>query len=525
MLSFFCFYYKKKYLCYNLLKVIELRTKNSLKNIASVILFNLIVGILGFVKVRIFVNGLSNDIYSLHQLFYQIFSYIAIADIGFGLILNQKFYKAFAKNDLEEVNRIYSTSKKFYNIIGTAMLLIALIISFFVQFLTKANISPLYIQIVFIIFIIRNVVDYYFIAPRYVLEANQKLYKVNHLVRGIKILETLIEIILVLLRVNYLLILIPGIILTIIMDICINKKIYKEYPWLHNDKSFDKKYLKGTKDVIYQKVAGLLNSNTDIILISTFVNPISVIIYTSYSYITKFITDTIYTVSSAITPSYANVINKEEQEKGFSVFSELNIMFLFIASFVFIMFYGFLSSLINFWVGPQYVINNWVLLLFCIIAFQLIADRALIIIINSKGLFKETRVATVSEAIINLILSLILIHQLGIAGVLLGTITAKLVSSTMINSRYMYKHIFNNKPIKYYLLYFGIVAINTIFIIAFNLLSLEFKNIFYWILYVMLFSIVIFIALFIIYLILFTSFRKLVARGIEFIKVKGKYSE
>ena len=216
----------------------------------------------------------------MHQLFYQIFSYIAIADIGFGLVLNQKLYKAFAKNDLEEVNKIYSTSKKFYNLIGIIMLVAALIVSFFVQFLTKADIPPIYIQIVFIIFIIRNVIDYFFIAPRYVLEANQKLYKVNHWVKAIKIIETIIEIVMVLLGCNYLLILIPGIILTITLDIYINRKISKEYPWLHDDKTFDKKYLSGTKDVIYLKIAGLLNSNTDIILLSSFINPISVIIHT-----------------------------------------------------------------------------------------------------------------------------------------------------------------------------------------------------------------------------------------------------
>ena len=316
-----------------------------------------------------------------------------------------------------------------------------------------------------------------------------------------------------------------AIILTIIVDIYINKRIAKEYPWLHDDKTFDKKYLSGTKDVIYQKVAGLLNSNTDIILISTFINPISVIIYTSYTYITKFITDTVYTVSSAITPSYANVINKEEKEKGFSVFSELNIMFFFIASFVFIMLYGFLTSLITFWVGNEYIVNNWVLLLFCIIAFQMIADRAIIIIINSKGLFKETKVAMILEAVINLALSLLLIHKLGIAGVLIGTIIAKLVSSTILNSRYIYKNIFNNKPIKYYILYALIVSINILFVLAFNMLNLKIDSIFTWILYVILFSILIFIILFIIYALIFKSFKLLIKRGIEFIKVKGKYTE
>ena len=133
-----------------------MRTKNSLKNIASVIIFNVIIGVLGFVKARVFVDGLNNDVYSLNQLIYQIFAYIAIADIGFGLIINKQLYKALSKDDKKEVNNIYSSSKIFFRNIGLIMFGIALIISFFVQYLTKADVSPWYIQLVFIIFKFRN---------------------------------------------------------------------------------------------------------------------------------------------------------------------------------------------------------------------------------------------------------------------------------------------------------------------------------------------------------------------------------
>jgi len=99
-----------------------MRTKNSLKNIISVTFFNLLIGILGFIKVRVFVNGLSNDIYSLNQLFYQIFSYITIADIGFGLIqtavfvisstilifVTKPFVKKFATNKNPIKTNVYS---------------------------------------------------------------------------------------------------------------------------------------------------------------------------------------------------------------------------------------------------------------------------------------------------------------------------------------------------------------------------------------------------------------------------------
>lgn len=500
-----------------------MRTDKSIKNSVSNVFFTLLIGIIGLIKVKVFVNGLNNDIYSLNQLFYQIFSYIVITDIGFGLILNKQLYNAFAVDDYEKINKIYSTSKRFYNIVGLIMMIIALILSFFVRFLTKANISPLYMQIIFIIFIFRNVVDYFFVAPRYVLEADQKIYKVNHYVKSIKIIESIVEIILVLLGVDYFFVIIPGIFITIVIDIFVNNKIYKMYPWLKSDKTFNFKYLKGTKDVIWRKIAGLLNSNTDIILISAFINPISVIIYTSYVYITKFITDTVYMISSSLTPSFANVAFKEKSDKMYGVFTELNILFLFIASFVFIMLYGFLNSLITFWVGGEYLVNNFVLFLFCFSAFQVIAEKPLAIFINGVGLFKETKVSTIMEAVLNLIISLLLIGKIGIAGVLLGTIISKLLTTSIQNAIYIYKNKFNKPGYKYFILYYSVIFISLGFISMFNILNLNITNIAFWIIYVFIFAVAVAILLFLIFYLFYGSFRMLVSRGIYMLKNKKHF--
>ena len=273
------------------------RTKNSFKNIFSVIIMNIIIGLIGFIKTKIFVSHLITDTYSINQLFYQIYSYITLADIGFGFIISKNLYKAFAKNDREEVNKIYSTSVKFYRIIGVSMFLISIILSFIVPVFTQANLDSTYIRLSFLLFVTRVIIDYFF-----------KSYKINYLLKAIKILESITEIILLLLGFDYLIILIPGIIITIIIDCIICKKVFKEYSWLKNTHTFNKKHLKGTKDLLSIKIAGILNTNTDIVLISTFINPLSVVIYSSYCYITTFITDTIYLIASATVPSFANLL-------------------------------------------------------------------------------------------------------------------------------------------------------------------------------------------------------------------------
>lgn len=500
-----------------------MRTKNSIKNAISSIIFNLIIGILGFVKVKVFVNGFTTDVYSFNQLLFQIMGYIAIADIGFGLLLNKKLYDALAKDDKDEVNKIYSTSKVFYKYIGIFMFSIAFIISFFIKIFTKADLSPEYMQIVFIIFAIRNIVDYFFIAPKFVLESDQKYYLINHLVKGIRIIETVIEIILVLLGVDYLFVIIPGIFISILMNIYINKKIYKIYNWLEDTKIFNKKYLKGTRDVVVQKITGLVNSNTDIILLSTFVTPISVVIYTSYSYITKFLIDMLYMVSAAITPSYANVINKDDTEKSYNVFRELNTIFMFIATFITIMLYGLFNSFITLWIGSEYVVDNITLLMFCFIAFQKIAERAVIIMINSKGLFKETKSAILIESILNVVLSLFLINKFGILGVLIGTVLSKVICTNIQEPVYIYKNIFKKKCYIHFLEYFFNIMLVLIAVFILNSINISVVTLIDWIIYAVILAIIVIVLIVFVYTISFNTFRIFLKRIYEFVKFKGNY--
>ena len=140
------------------------------------------------------------------------------------------------------------------------------------------------------------------------------------------------------------------------------------------------------------------------------------------------------------------------------------------------------------------------------------------LIINSKGLFKETKIATILEALLNLTISLILVNKIGLIGVLLGTIISKLLTSFLQNPHYIYNHIFKVKPIYYYLEYGLSLIISLIFIGIFNLLNLTISNVGSWLIYVLVTSLVVAISLFGIFYLCFQSFRNLTKRGIAFIK-------
>ena len=503
-----------------------MRTNRTIKNIITTFIPYIIIGVLGFLKVRVFVNYLNDDIYSLNQLFYQVLGYLSLVDSGFGLLIVQKLYKEFADKNKKEINNIYSTAKIFFRNIGLIILFLGFIVSFFIHLFTKADISNLYIQIVFIIFVIRNIVDYFYSAPRYIMQADQKLYKINYLVNSIRILQIISEIVLVILGCNYLLVLIPGIFISLFINMIINRRVYKEYPWLKDQKNYNKKYVEGSKYIISQKLAGIFHNNTDIVLLSTFVNPLNVVIYSSYNYICKFITDISYMLANAVIPSFANAINDKNVDNKQKIFSELDTLFLFMASFVSIMLYLLLNPFISLWVGDKYVVSEITTILFIIITFRYISIRMMYAVINSNGLFKETKNIIISEAVLNCIISLGLIFIYGLNGVLIGTVLSTYLTTFWFFPKLIYKKVFKLSSKNYFIKYFAVVLLTFGFITLLSFINLpSIKNIYEWIKWGIIYSIIVIVILLIVYTILFKSFRSLFERAKYFINSRRNKNE
>jgi len=495
-----------------------LRTQKTIKNIISTFIPYILIGILGFIKVKVFVHFLNDDIYSLNQLFYQVLGYLSLVDSGFGLLIVQKLYKAFSDNNEDEINNIYSTAKIFFRNIGLIILSLGFIVSFFIHIFTKANISNFYIQIVFIIFVFRNIIDYFYSSPRYVIQADQKMYKINYLINVIRILQIISEIVLVSLGFDYLIILIPGIFISIIINVIINRLVYNEYPWLKDTKKYNKEYVSGSRYIISQKIAGIFHNNTDIVLLSTFIDPLNVVIYSSYNYICKFITDTSYMLANAVIPSFANAINDKKVDNKQKIFSELNMLFLFISSFVSIMLYLLLNPFISFWVGEKYVVSNFTVLLFIIITFRYISIRMMYVVINSNGLFKETKNIIISEAVINCIISVILIFKYGLNGVLIGTILSAYLTTFWFFPKYIYNNVFKTSSRNYFLKYLFVVVITFGLILLINFIKLpKITNIYIWLKWALIYAIIVLLILLIIYYICFKSFRSLFERAKYFL--------
>lgn len=501
-----------------------MRKEKSLKNFITSIIPYIILLLLGFLRVNIFLKYLGDEKYALNQLFYQIFIYLSLAEAGAGTYIIQLYYKCFAEQNKEEIINIYNSAKKILKKIAMIIMLVGIVISFFLKLFTNNNLSLLYMQIVFFLFLLKNVIDYLMMAPKSVIEADQKVYKINVRYYGMKIFEYVVDIVLLCLGFDYIIILIGEILTRFLSYYVTNKKIFKEYDWLKNKPTENKK-IEGVGNVFWHRISEAIHYNTDIIITSSFLSPLLVTIYSSYNYITKYLTDIVDMIGTAIAPSFGNSIYKDEKNNMIKIFEEINTFYLFLASFLSIMVYILSNSFVaNVWLEKKYLINDTALIFLTINFFIVVARKPINIIRNSMGLFKETKVIVLLEAVVNLILSLILVSKYKLAGILIATCISMVTTTLWYLPYYIYKKKLETKLMPYYIKLFSVFVFSAIIgVISNNIINnLNISGLLSWIIVAIISSLVILLILSLFFMIFFKNFKDIIQKVISMFRRKIK---
>ena len=409
-----------------------MRTKKIFLNMICDIIPYILIGIVGLIKVRFLINYIGDVGNGYYQTINQIISYVFLAQIGFGDAVIYSLYKQFAENDKRDINKIYTGSRKIFKKIGLVILGIIFLVSLFLYlfygfedgYKNTALIS-------FIIISCSYLISYFGKGQTYlaILSASQNKYIYSLVFNGIKLLCD-ISIIFVSYKFSTLesiaiVILIAKIIEEIILRIVMKKK----FSWLHQVKREDTSMFKMTTDLAGAQIGNLVLNNVDSIILFTMVGPISVSIYTSYNFITRYLSEISTKVELSVVNSFGNVFAKGENKKVYPLFKELLVLFAIIAFSICITFTLGIRAFVNLWIGKDdYLLSYFAITLFSGILFSKIMILPLLSLIKAQGHFKENRNHIFISAIINIILSLLLVKTYGLNGLLIGTLIAFIVN-------------------------------------------------------------------------------------------------
>lgn len=432
------------------------RTQNVMRNMWVGTLFQIISLILGFISRTLFIRILGTEYLGLNSLFTNILTILSFAELGIGNAIVFSMYKPLSTGDETKLKKLTNFYKQTYLKIGTIMLVVGFAITPFIPKIieTIPNIDES-IYLIYVLFVIDSAISYFFSYRTCIITADQKNYIIITYTHIFKIIQIIVQLIVLHYTHNYLLYLILQITNTIITQVFLSYKSKKMYPYLKNinkynlEKNEKKGILNNVKTLFIYKLGSVVLNGTDSIIISKKLGLTTLGLYSNYLLISNAITQILSQIFNAFTSSIGNLIAQKDDKKEKSVFYQIFYFTIYIYTICGSCLYLLFNDFITIWLGKEYLLSNFVVAMIvlhlCVNGIQFTAFTFR----NAAGEFNHYKYSPIYSAVLNIVLSLYLAKPLGLGGIFLATIISRLTSATWIDPVIVFKNTFHT-PVKEY---------------------------------------------------------------------------
>lgn len=430
--------------------------KKIINNSLISVSYKIIMLLLGFVTRKIFIEYLGNEVLGLNSLYSNLLDLLNLADLGIGVAVQYQLYEPLVQKDWDKLSRIITAAKRIYNIIGLFIIIAGIILSLFIENLIKETLFPIeFIRIAFLISVMGIALGYFFVHKKLFLCANEKIGLINIIELVIKLLTVIISLITTVLYKNYFLYLTINAVYGLLSNLVINFIFNKKYPNVKsnskNSKSEIKELTSNLKDVVPMKLSNYIYNSTDNVVISKILGLAFVALYSNYMTIINGIMGIEYLIGNVVMASMGKIIKEVKDKtrvfKYLMVFQYLQYVF---TSICIIELAVVCNPFIELWIGKNFIIETFSFILLMIDFYIHSMYQPPYVLFGASGKFKDDKIITLISAIMNIVISIILVKFIGLAGVIIGTIVTDIYIWIM-RAYQMIKGYFKQKLFPYWL--------------------------------------------------------------------------
>ena len=411
-----------------------MRSKNTIKNMRYNFLLYFVSIILGFISRSFFIKYLGIDILGVNNIIGNLLEFLNIAESGVSLAITYSLYGPLAKKDNRKIEEIMYLFKYYYKKIALIIFILGAILSIFLKFMMKKEISLISIYIYYYLFLFNTVLTYLFSYKQTLIIADQKEYIITLSTNLIKLIKVIMEIIVLINFRNYILWIFIEVIFNYINLIYLSKKCERIFKNIDFKKKYEINTIKeknsniiiDIKNVFLHKISNFIVFQTDNILISLFLTLKDVGIYGNYILIISSISGILFAVMNSIIPSIGNLIVKSTTNKVYEVFKKMYLLDNFFALIISYTLFYTINPFMSIWVGKDLTFGYGVVYILMVNLYIKISRGTVDRFRDVYGIFWD-KYAPVVEGIVNLVISLILIRKMGIIGILSGTLVSNIL--------------------------------------------------------------------------------------------------
>jgi O-antigen/teichoic acid export membrane protein len=400
---------------------------NRKKNIFSALVFQCAHIVYGLVLPRLILGTFGSSINGLVSSIAQFLGFISLLEGGLGAVVLSELYAPIEENDHERIKGILQACQRFFCGIAIVFGIYTILVGVGYSFALRHEYDMGFVLSLVVILSLTILARYLFsITLKLYLQANQQIFIINLV--GAATLSVNLALAFVVINVypEIRLLKLASSIVFFVQPLIYRHFVPKRYR-SHIIAKAPIVALKNRWSGFAQHLAHYVNMNTDIVLITLFCSLKDVSVYVVYLLginATKSIIDYLTNSYQSVIGKYIAQRNQERLEKEFKAFC--------VATWAVVLgLFGTCLLVINPFV-KVYVENvndaNYHQPLFALVialAYLVYCLREPYrLLILAAGKFKETNFGSVMEAVLNIVVSLVLIQSCGIVGVAIGTFVA-----------------------------------------------------------------------------------------------------
>lgn len=430
-----------------------------------------------FVVRKVFIESLGVSLLGLNSLYQNILGILMVTELGISYAISYALYKEVAEDNKPRIKGFVDYYVKVYRIVSLVILILGLIIMPLLPMVAHDNIPNM--KIYFLIYLADTVLTYLFSAKFCLLNVTEQNYIFSTVYTLTTLGAAILQIIMLEYAPNYMAFLIIKISFTIVQLIVLNIIVNKKFSWLKSvkgkiNKADVKGLFKNIKALFYHKCGAIILLTTDNIVISAFINLTAVGIFNNYYLVISGMQTLTVKFFDGLSASIGNLLTEKNEDKAYLTFRNLFFIAFIIVSTISIILLNSINQFVNIWLGSGFDIGN-LTIFFLVMNFYFLGMRLSIEKFKeTAGLYHEDRYMSLIQAIINLVLSIILVQIIGLPGVFIATFIANYSLEFWIKPKIVYREIFKRKSFEYFVRY---IKYFIVFLLVFLLNRFLFKSI------------------------------------------------
>lgn len=436
------------------------RTGNSVLNIFVGIGGYVINTVLGLICRMVFTRTLAADYLGINGLFTNILTMLSLAELGIGSAIVYALYKPLAMNDKEKVASLVNFYGKCYKVVGCVVAVSGLALMPFLNFLIREqpNIQES-LYVIYILYLFNTASSYFFSYRASLLTAAQQNYLVVGLNYVVTILQSVVQMFLLVVTHNYMAYLLVQTAGVFIYNVLISSIAKKKYPYIVDrkvkplEKEEKNRLIQNVKALVVIKLSGMLVNNTDNLIITYFNGLITVGYASNYILLSTTLNSLLNQIFTGINASVGNYNALESNEKKKELFDAINLANFWLFGWAAIGISVVSSDIVAFLFGQKFILGNEIPFVIALNFYIMGMQNAVWTYKNTLGLFRPGRYLLLVTAAINLGCSIWLGNICGLFGVYLATSISRILTNVWYEPYAVFKYGLKMQVKDYYIKY------------------------------------------------------------------------